>query len=68
MPYEKTRIGESYGALTVTGISRKTVETVWWICRCKCGETRAVEERRLTKGMINTCLKCEIKNKQEKIR
>jgi hypothetical protein len=60
------RAGETYGALTVIRLDRTTVETSWWICGCKCGQTRNVEERRLLKGQIATCVNCEVKHKMER--
>ena len=65
--YELKRQGEKYGALTVLKLDRKTSETYWWICQCKCGQIRSVEEQRLVKGLISTCIKCEVKNKMEKL-
>ena len=65
--YEFKRTGQKFGALTVIGKSHTTPETVWWFCKCKCGEKRVVEERRLLKGLIATCIKCEVKNKMEKL-
>lgn len=65
--YELKRQGEKYGALTVIAKSHDSSETRWWICKCKCGETRTVEERRLLKGLIATCIKCEVKNKMENL-
>ena len=65
--YELNRKGEKYGALTVIRKDRDTSETYWWIFRCKCGEFRSVEEQRLIKGLVATCLKCEVKNKMAKM-
>ena len=64
--YEFNRTGQKFGALRVICKDRITAETIWWMCKCKCGEKRNVEERRLVKGLITTCLKCEVKKKEAK--
>lgn len=61
---EFTRQGQQFGALQVIKRDRTTRETIWWICQCKCGQFRTVEESRLISGKIAACLKCEVKNKQ----
>lgn len=66
MLYELHRHNEKYGALTVVGTSQKSGGTLFWRCRCKCGEYRQVEEKRLVSGQIATCIKCEVKDKQSK--
>jgi predicted SprT family Zn-dependent metalloprotease len=58
-------VGQKQGALTVIDKARTSRETLWWYCQCKCGEIRTVEERRLVKGMISICIKCEAKSKME---
>ncbi len=65
--YEFKRDGEVYGALTVIRKDHASRETYWWLCRCKCGEYRKVEESRLIRKQIATCLKCEIRNKEAKL-
>ncbi len=66
MSYEFKRTGQKFGALTVIDKSQRSGNTYWWVCRCKCGEQRVVEERRLVNGSISTCISCEVKHKMEK--
>jgi hypothetical protein len=38
----------------------------WWLCQCKCGKYRNVEETRLLSGEITACVPCEVRRKMEK--
>lgn len=65
--YQLNRKGETYGALIIVSREDPYSSAARWICRCKCGNFRTVEESRLLSGRIATCPKCELANKQAKL-
>lgn len=67
--YEFKRTGQKFGNLEVIGKSnRSSREMYWWICLCSFGNYRTVEGRRLVKGMITMGVKCQVKEKIEKLK
>jgi hypothetical protein len=60
--YEFDRIGQSFGSLKVVDKSEfSNSDASFWICLCKCGNARVVDESRLIQRMITMCVKCEVK-------
>ncbi len=68
MNSEFKRTGQKFGSLTVIDKDLPTGRSYHWVCRCDCGETRTVEERRLAKEMITMCVQCELKKKMERLK
>jgi len=56
----KNELGNTYGHLTVIGIANKTDGrgSVYWICRCTCGEDYIVRGTNLRSGGSTRCSLC----------
>lgn len=51
----KERTGETYGRLTVIGRGPHNPRGATWLCRCECGQTRAVLGSKLASGHTSSC-------------
>lgn len=52
----KSRVGNTYGQLTVIAQGRKLANSQWsWICRCTCGRETEVAYPSLKNGNTTSC-------------
>ena len=54
--------GEKYGALTVITEAPASDRIRAWDCRCSCGQTLTVEQRKLRLGRVVACEPCSTKS------
>lgn len=47
--------GQQYGYWTVIGPAPKRFNTIHWLCRCRCGTTRAVQSGAMRSGRSRGC-------------
>jgi hypothetical protein len=55
-PKRKDMTGEIFGSLEVVGFSHLSKSrSVYWLCKCKCGNTKPIPRQSLIKGRNITC-------------
>jgi hypothetical protein len=59
LPYKRDLSGEKFGEWTVISFYPQTEhKKTYWLCRCKCGDEKAIESYNLTTGRSRMCRKC----------
>lgn len=58
LPREKDLTGQTFGRWKVLGFAKVSKGHRYWLCRCKCGKQKPVEESGLKLGRSTGCISC----------